>query len=74
MHYINNIIGGKLHMETFINLIVNNGVAVVVCAYFLFTNYKFNDKLVTTLARINEKLDIQEEERKRNNEDKSTGA
>lgn len=62
-------------METFVNLIVNNGVAVVVCAYFLFTNYKFNDKLVSTLARINEKLDIQEEERKKqNNEDKSTGA
>lgn len=57
-------------MENLINLIVNNGVAVVVCGYFLFTNYRFNDKLVTTLARINEKLDIQEEERrKEKNED-----
>lgn len=55
-------------MENLINLIVNNGIAVVVCAYFLFTNYKFNEKLVTTLARINEKLDIQEEERRKANE------
>ena len=48
-------------MEKIINLIVNNGIAVVVCGYFIYTNYKFNEKLVNTLARINEKLDIQEE-------------
>lgn len=48
-------------MENIINLIVNNGIAVVVCGYFMFTNYKFNEQLVNTLARINEKLDIQEE-------------
>ena len=60
-------------MEGIVNLIVNNGIAVVVCAYFLFTNYKFNDKLVTTLARINEKLDIQEEERKRQHENITEG-
>lgn len=60
-------------MEGIVNLIVNNGIAVVVCAYFLFTNYKFNDKLVTTLARINEKLDIQEEERKRQHENIADG-
>ena len=44
-------------METIIQLIVNNGIAVVVVAYFLFTNYKFNEKLVDTLARIDEKLE-----------------
>ena len=60
-------------MEGIVNLIVNNGIAVVVCAYFLFTNYKFNDKLVTTLARINEKLDIQEEERKKHHENITEG-
>lgn len=60
-------------MENLVNLIVNNGIAVVVCAYFLFTNYKFNEKLVTTLARINEKLDIQEEERRKLNENITEG-
>ena len=54
-------------MENIINLIVNNGIAVVVCGYFMYTNYKFNEKLVNTLARINEKLDIQEERYKNEN-------
>ena len=44
-------------MENIVNLIVNNGIAVVVVGYFLFTNYKFNEKLVETLTRIDEKLD-----------------
>lgn len=57
-------------MENIINLIVNNGIAVVVVGYFMYTNYKFNEKLVNTLARINEKLDIQEE---RYNENKREG-
>lgn len=39
-------------MENLVNLIVNNSVAVVVVAYFLFTNYKFNEKLITTLTEI----------------------
>lgn len=52
-------------MENIINLIVNNGIAVVVVGYFLYTNYKFNEKLVETLTRIDEKL-----ERRDDNEDK----
>lgn len=44
-------------MENIINLIVNNGIAVVVCAYFMYTNYKFNDKLVSTLTAIESKLE-----------------
>ena len=44
-------------METLVNLIVNNGIAVVVVAYFLFSNYKWNEKLVETLTRIDEKLE-----------------
>lgn len=44
-------------MENIINLIVNNGIAVVVVGYFLYTNYKFNEKLVETLTRIDEKLE-----------------
>lgn len=44
-------------MENIINLIVNNGIAVVVVGYFLYTNFKFNEKLVETLTRIDEKLE-----------------
>lgn len=47
-------------MENIINLIVNNGIAVVVVGYFLFTNYKFNENLIKTLTEITVTLkDIQ---------------
>lgn len=49
-------------MENIINLIVNNGIAVVVVGYFLFTNYKFNENLIKTLTEITVTLkDIQED-------------
>lgn len=44
-------------MENIVNLIVNNGIAVVVCGYFMFTNYKFNEKLVSTLSAIETRLE-----------------
>lgn len=43
-------------MENIVNLIVNNGIAVVVVAYFLYSNYKWNEKLIDTLARIDETM------------------
>lgn len=43
-------------MSDIIKLIVDNGVTVVVLGYFMFMNYKFNDKLVTTLTSICETL------------------
>ena len=43
-------------MENIVNLIVNNGVAVAVVGYFLYSNYKFNDKLVSTLSAIETRL------------------
>lgn len=59
-------------MENMINLIVNNGVAIVVVGYFLFTNYKFNENLIKTLTEITVTLkDIQDDLRGvRTNEDK----
>lgn len=49
-------------MENMINLIVNNGVAIVVVGYFLFTNYKFNENLIKTLTEITVTLkDIQDD-------------
>lgn len=59
-------------MENMINLIVNNGVAIVVVGYFLFTNYKFNENLIKTLTEITVTLkDIQDDLRgERINENK----
>ena len=49
-------------MTELVNMIVNNGIAVVVVAYFLYSNYKFNDKLTSTLTEITLTLkDIQED-------------
>ena len=49
-------------MENIVNLIVNNGVAIVVVGYFLFTNYKFNENLIKTLTEITVTLkDIQDD-------------
>ena len=49
-------------MENIVNLIVNNGVAVAVVGYFLYTNYKFNEKLVSTLTAIETRLQSIERE------------
>lgn len=49
-------------MNDIVNLIVNNGVAVVVVAYFLFMNYKYFDKLTAALTEITLTLkDIQDD-------------
>lgn len=49
-------------MNDIVNLIVNNGVAIVVVGYFLFTNYKFNENLIKTLTEITVTLkDIQDD-------------
>ena len=44
-------------MNDIVNLIVNSSVSVVVIAYFIFRDYKFNNKLVEYLAKIEQILD-----------------
>lgn len=48
-------------MEEMVNLIVNNGLSVVLVAFYLMKDYKFNNQLVETLKSIDDKL----EERKK---------
>lgn len=43
-------------MENVVNLIVNNGMAVVIVAYFLFKDYKFNNQIVSLMGEIKEVL------------------
>lgn len=43
-------------MEEMVNLIVSNGMSVVIIGYFLFKDYKFNDKIVSVLGEISEVL------------------
>lgn len=39
-------------MDKLVNLLVNNGVAVCVVAYFIFRDYKWNNELLKTLTTI----------------------
>lgn len=43
-------------MQEIINLIVQNGMSVVIIGYFLFKDYKFNDQIVSILGEVKEVL------------------
>lgn len=43
-------------MEEFVNLIVSNGMSVVIIAYFLYKDYKFNDSILKVLGEVKEVL------------------
>lgn len=43
---------GYTRMNEIINMIINNGVAVVIVAYFIYRDNKWNNTLVETLAEI----------------------
>ena len=45
-------------MEEMINLIVSNGMSVVIIAYFLFKDYKFNDQIINVLTEIRGVLSV----------------
>lgn len=43
-------------MEEMVNLIVSNGMAVVIIAYFLYKDYKFNQSILNALGEMSEVL------------------
>jgi len=45
-------------MEQIINLIVTNGTAVCIVAYFLFKDYKFNGQLIELMTEIREVIAV----------------
>ena len=50
-------------MEEIVNLIVNSGMSVVIIAYFLYKDYKFNDQIIHVLGEIKEVLSVLKEEK-----------
>ena len=42
--------------QDIINLIVSNGMSVVIIGYFLFKDYKFNETIVKVLGEVKEVL------------------
>lgn len=48
-------------MEEIVNLIVSNGMSVVIIAYFLYKDYRFNASITSILTEIKEVLAILKE-------------
>ena len=45
-------------MEEMVNLIVSNGMSVVIIGYFLFKDYRFNQNILNVLGEVKEVLSI----------------
>lgn len=45
-----------MELQQIINYIVQNGMSVVIIAYFLFKDYRFNGKIVDVLTEVKEVL------------------
>lgn len=43
-------------MEEMVNLITSNGMAIVIIAYFLYKDYKFNDQIINVLSEVKDVL------------------
>lgn len=43
-------------MEQIVNLIVSNGLGVVLVGYFIYKDYKFNDNILSVLSEVKEVL------------------
>lgn len=48
-------------MEEMVNLIVNNSMSVVIIAYFLFKDYRFNQQIIDILVEVKEVLSVLKE-------------
>ena len=54
---------GCTKMNDIVNLIVNSSTSIVIIAYFIFRDYKWNEQLISTLSKIETILDNMSEER-----------
>lgn len=48
-------------MENIVNLIITNGMAVVIVAYFIFKDYKTTGQMLNVLSEIREVLAVVKE-------------
>ena len=54
-------------MNDIVNLIVNNGIAVVVVAYFIYRDCKYQNELIKTMTQIQDNLNVISERMKGGN-------
>ena len=55
-------------MEELINLMVSNGMSVVIIAYFLYKDYKFNEQIINVLTEVKEVLNILKDREERSHD------
>ena len=48
-------------MDELVNLILNSSVTIVVIAYFILRDWKFNEKLTSALTSLNETVNMLKE-------------
>lgn len=48
---------GGIKMNDIVNLIINSSTSVVIIAYFIFRDYKWNNQLIETLTKIEDTLE-----------------
>ena len=48
--------GDNMTIQEIVNLALNSSLSVVVVAYFMFINYKFNQQLIKTLTEISNEI------------------
>ena len=44
-------------MDDIVNLIINSSTSIVIIAYFIFRDYKWNNQLISTLTKIEDTLE-----------------
>ena len=45
-----------MSLDELVNIIMNNGLAVVLVGYFIFKDYKFNQQILDVLGEVKEVL------------------
>ena len=56
-------------MNDIVNLIINSSTSVVIIAYFIFRDYKWNNQLIETLTKIQAILDDLKKDREKGDND-----
>lgn len=48
----------SLTLQAIVDLVMNNGLAVILVGYFIFKDYKFNQQIIAVLDKINVVLTV----------------
>lgn len=57
-------------MNDIVNLIINSSTSVVIIAYFIFRDYRWNNQLIQTLTKIEDTLETLTNREGRNEKNK----